>query len=94
MSVGLLVIDCILPASQSLKDKRHILKSLSERIRRGFNVAICETEYQDQWQRTQLVIAFVNTNWRMLQGSMAKVIEFIERDRRVMLLDSQARRLC
>lgn len=94
MSVGLLLLDCFIPESQSLKDKRRIISSLSERLRRQFNIAIAEVEYQNQWQRTQLAIVFVNTNWRMLQSSMSKLTEYIDRDRRVEITNTETRQLC
>ena len=94
MSVGLLLLDCFIPESQSLKDKRRIISSLSERLRRQFNIAIAEVEYQNQWQRTQLAIVFVNTNWRMLQSSMSKLTEYVDLDRRVEITNTETRQLC
>jgi uncharacterized protein YlxP (DUF503 family) len=94
VTVGLLLLDCYIPESQSLKDKRRILSSLSERLRRQFNIAIAEVEHQDQWQRAQLAIVLVNTNWRMLQSSMSKLTEYIDRDRRVDITNTETRQLC
>ena len=94
MAIGLLLLDCFMSESQSLKDKRRILSSLTERLRRQFNVAIAEVEYQDQWQRAQLAIVFVNTNWRMLQSSMSKLTEYVDRDRRVEITNTETRQLC
>jgi len=94
MSVGLLLLDCYIPESRSLKDKRRILTSLSERLRRQFNIAIAEVEYQDQWQRAQLAVVLVNTNWRMLQSTSSKLIEYVDRDRRVEVTKTETRQLC
>lgn len=94
MTIGLLLLDCFMSESQSLKDKRRILSSLTERLRRQFNVAIAEVEYQDQWQRAQLAIVFVNTNWRMLQSSMSKLTEYVDRDGRVEVTNTETRQLC
>ncbi len=94
MTVGLLLLDCYIPESQSLKDKRRILTSLAERLRRQFNIAVAEVEYQDQWQRAQLAVVLVNTNWRMLQSSMSKLTEYVDRDRRVEITNTETRQLC
>jgi uncharacterized protein len=94
VSVGLLLLDCFISESQSLKDKRSVLSSLTERLRREFNVAIAEVEYQDKWQRAQLAIVFVNTNWRMLQGSMSKLTEYVDRDGRLEITNTETRQLC
>jgi uncharacterized protein YlxP (DUF503 family) len=94
VSVGLLLLDCFMPESQSLKDKRRILSSLSEQLRRQFNIAIAEVEYQDQWQRARLAVVLVNTNWRMLQSSMSKLTEYVDRDGRVEITNTETRQLC
>jgi hypothetical protein len=93
VTVGLLILDCFISESLSLKDKRRILTSLSERLRRSFNVALCEVDFQDQWQRARLAAVLVNTDWRMLQSTMSKMVEFIDRDRRLQVLDTETRRL-
>jgi len=94
MNVGLLLLECYVGESQSLKDKRRVLASLTERVRRSFNVAVCEVDYQDQWQRSSIALVFVNTNWRMLQSTMSKAVEFIDRDRRLQVIDTETRQLC
>ena len=45
-----------LPFSSSLKDKRQILRSLKDRLRRK-NVSVVESENQDRWQRATMEIA-------------------------------------
>ena len=41
----------VLQNAHSLKDKRHVVKSLKDRLRSKFNVAVAEIDYQDLWQR-------------------------------------------
>ena len=53
-----------LPACQSLKDKRSILKSLKDRMHNRFNVSVGETAHQDLWQRAELTAAVVSTDRR------------------------------
>ncbi len=93
MNIGLLVIDCFFGDSLSLKDKRRILLSLTDRLKRSFNVAICEVDYHDQWQRSKIAIVSINTEWRMLQQSTAKILEIIERDGRINILATELERL-
>ena len=45
-----------LPFSSSLKDKRQIMRSLKDRLRRK-NVSVVESENQDLWQRATMEIA-------------------------------------
>src|SRR5271169_5129587 len=52
MPVGLLTLELYIPDAQSLKDKRQVLRSLKDRLRGHFNVAVAELEHQDLWQRS------------------------------------------
>jgi uncharacterized protein YlxP (DUF503 family) len=45
MPVGLLTLELHLPEAQSLKDKRQVLRSLKDRLRRHFNVAVAELDF-------------------------------------------------
>ena len=49
-----------LAACQSLKDKRHVLKSLKDRLHNRFNVSAAETAHQDLWQRAELTACVVS----------------------------------
>jgi len=62
MIVGLIVWELHLAASQSLKDKRSVLKSLKDRLHQRFNVSVAETAHQDLWQRAELTASVVSTD--------------------------------
>jgi uncharacterized protein YlxP (DUF503 family) len=51
-SIGVLTLELRLDEALSLKDKRHTVKSLKDRLRAKFNVAVAEIGYQDLWQRS------------------------------------------
>jgi uncharacterized protein YlxP (DUF503 family) len=51
-----------LPACQSLKDKRTIVKSLKDRLHNRFNVSVAETGHHDLWQRAELTAAVVGSD--------------------------------
>ena len=51
-----------LAASHSLKDKRHVLKSLKDRLHHRFNVSAAETAHHDLWQRAELTVCVVATD--------------------------------
>ncbi len=63
MIVGLITWELHLEGCHSLKDKRHVLKSLKDRLHNRFNVSAAETDHQDLWQRAELT-ACVVTNER------------------------------
>ncbi len=76
-----------LPESQSLKDKRQVVKSLKERVRNRFNVSIAEVDYLDLWQRCAIGIAVVSTTRAHADEILSKVADFIESDGRAQLLE-------
>lgn len=61
MVVGVLTWQLHLPHSQSLKDKRQVLRSLKDRLRHHFNVSAAETGHHELWQRAELTVAVVST---------------------------------
>ena len=49
-----------LEGCHSLKDKRHILRSLKDRLRNRFNISVAETDHNDLWQRAELTACVVS----------------------------------
>jgi len=60
--VGLVTWELHLEGCQSLKDKRHVLKSLKDRLHNRFNVSAAETDHHDLWQRAELSACVVSTD--------------------------------
>jgi uncharacterized protein YlxP (DUF503 family) len=60
-SVGVLTLELRLENAHSLKDKRQVVRSLKERLRNKFNVAVAEIGYQDLWQRAALAAVTVSS---------------------------------
>jgi uncharacterized protein len=58
--IGVLTLELRLEHSHSLKEKRHVLESLKDRLRHKFNVAVAEIDYHDLWQRS--VVAAVTVS--------------------------------
>jgi uncharacterized protein len=64
MAVGLLSLEIYIPDSRSLKDKRQVLRSLKERLRRKFNIAVAELDQQENAQRSQVGIVSISKSLR------------------------------
>ncbi len=62
MVVGACRVTLRLPENHSLKGKRHVLRSIIERVKHKFNVSIAEIEDQDRWQVSQLGISCVSND--------------------------------
>jgi uncharacterized protein YlxP (DUF503 family) len=79
MPVGLLTLELHIPDAQSLKDKRHVLRSLKDKLRRKFNVAVAELDHQDLWQRSVVGIVTLSNEERHLRESLQKVLDEADR---------------
>ena len=81
MVIGLCTIELHLPASNSLKDKRSVLKSVNRRIRNEFNVSVAEVDDQDLWRSAVLGVVTVSNDRAYVHGLLTKVVNWIERNR-------------
>lgn len=61
-TIGVINLELRLEESHSLKDKRQVVLSLKERLRRRFNVAVAEIDYQDLWQRGVVAAVTVSSD--------------------------------
>ena len=78
MVVGLLSIELHVHGSQSLKDKRMIVRRIKDRLKK-FNVAVSEVEHQDLWQRAGLAVVTVSTDEAHADRELQAVANEIER---------------
>jgi hypothetical protein len=78
MVVGVLEVSLHIPDAQSLKDKRRVIQSLKDRIRRRFNVSLAETDGQDTWQRCSLAAAMVAAQRAAVERELQQVLSVIE----------------
>ena len=75
MFIGVARLELFIPDSSSLKDKRHVLRSVIDGVRRKFNVSIAEVEYQELWQRAALGIACTSESI----GQCRKILQEVEK---------------
>ena len=88
MNVGVCKVRLQIPENQSLKGKRRVIASMSQRIRNRFGVAVAEVGDNDSWQMATLGIACVSGSVRHADEVLDNVIAYIERSREdVVVLD-------
>jgi uncharacterized protein YlxP (DUF503 family) len=80
-SVGVITLELRLDESHSLKDKRHFVKSLKDRLRNKFNVSVAEIDYQDLWQRGLVAVVTVSND----QAHAEQVLQSVEKDAALLL---------
>jgi uncharacterized protein YlxP (DUF503 family) len=79
MLVALERFDLRIPACGSLKEKRHVVKTLSSAIRSKFNVSVAEVEHHDLWQRTALAVAVAAGDGYHAKRVLHEVEKLVER---------------
>jgi len=70
MPIGLLTLEIHLPDARSLKDKRQVLRSLKDRLRHQFNVAVAELDHHDVWQRALVGVVTLSNDEQHLRESL------------------------
>jgi hypothetical protein len=86
MPIAVVTLKLSLAGAHSLKEKRTVIKSLKERLRRSFNISVAETDLQDVWQSAELTAAAVSPDKRMAEAVVSKVVDFARADREAYLV--------
>jgi len=79
--IGVLTLELRLDDARSLKDKRHVVQGLKERLRHRFNVAVAEIDCQELWQRA--VVAAVTVSADRTHAS--QVLDSVEKEAAALL---------
>ena len=79
MPVGLLTLELHIPDAQSLKDKRQVLRSLKDQLRRQFSVAVAELDHQDVWQRSVVGVVTLSNEEKHVNEVLQKVLDEADR---------------
>ena len=78
MVIALLSVELHVHGSQSLKDKRMVLRRIKDRLKK-FNVAVSEVEHHDLWQRAGLAVVTVSTDQAHADRELSAVADEIDR---------------
>jgi len=81
MIVGVCRVTLRLPENGSLKGKRQVVRSLTQRLRNKFNVAVAEVGDNDRWQIATIGVTCLSNDARHAQEQLDTIVAFIERTR-------------
>jgi hypothetical protein len=87
MIIGVLQLHLFIPQANSLKFKRMILKSLKDKIRHKFNVSVAEVNMLDKWQRQDVVVVCVNSNKKLVNSVLCKIVDLVDTQHAIELVD-------
>ena len=71
--IAFLTLELHVEAAQSLKDKRQVVRSLKDRLRAHFNVAVAELDPSGLWNRATIGVVGISHSRDYLDGLMKNV---------------------
>jgi uncharacterized protein YlxP (DUF503 family) len=87
MRVAALRIELHLPAPQSLKEKRAVLRPVIEGMRRLGSYSVAEVGHLDLWQRAAIGVAIVAPDGEGLARQVSKLRRYLDEQLEVEVLD-------
>jgi len=73
MPLARLILEIEIPHAQSLKDRRQVIRSLKDKLRHSFNLAIAELDEATVWNRATLGIAVISASSDYLRGQLQQI---------------------
>ena len=78
MQVGICTIFLRIPENHSLKEERQVVRSVIDRVKHRFNVAITEVDALDSHQTAVLGAAAILNDSRHVNRTLSHVVNFVE----------------
>ena len=79
MHTGYLYVRLLVREARTLKDKRQVVKSIVDRLRNGFNVAVAEVGARDQYQVVLLGIAAVGEDAAGVKATLDRIADALRK---------------
>jgi uncharacterized protein YlxP (DUF503 family) len=78
MIVGAAIVEIRIHGSHSLKQRRGVVRSITQRVGNRFNLSIAEVGGQDTWQRAELGLCSAGTDRPRVRALIESAVAFIE----------------
>ena len=88
-AIGLLEIEFLIPQSQSLKEKRRVVKSIKDKLRQKLNVTVAEVDHQEKLGRCHLAIVTISSSKRDAEGRLAVAEEMVFSNLEIQVIERQ-----
>lgn len=85
MVVGVQSFSLSIPGATSRKARRSVVKSLKDRLRARFNVAVAETGLQEVVNRCELTVATVGDGRSQVDSTLDRIDSFVASEPRVVV---------
>lgn len=67
-----------IPMAASLKGKRSVLKSMTDKVKNSYNVSVAEIEFQDLWQRTTIALVATASSKDAAEREVRRAVRLLE----------------
>ena len=78
MIIGILEIKLHAPYVHSLKEKRMIVRSITAKLKKTYNISVCETTEQDIHQIIVIGIAALASHSAACDSILDQIIDYVE----------------
>jgi len=89
LHIGVLQFTLEIPHAQSLKDKRRVVKSMKDRLRRSFNISLSEVDDLDNCSVATLGVVMAGSDIPYLNSALDNLINTLQDWREATLADHQ-----
>lgn len=77
--IGVAFFSLHLHDAASLKDRRQVVRSLSERVKRHFNLSVADLGPDGVWDGADLAVTCCGSSHREMERRMDQIFSFMER---------------
>jgi uncharacterized protein len=70
-------IELFLPQCHSLKEKRSLIRPITDGLRQRFSLSVAEVDHQDKWQRATIGVVAVSGTASMVDDVLDSVERFV-----------------
>ena len=78
MIVGAAIVEIRIHGSQSLKQRRGVVRSITRRVSNRYNLSIAEVGGQETWQRAEIGICGAGSDRQYVRSQIESAVAFIE----------------
>jgi uncharacterized protein YlxP (DUF503 family) len=75
--IGVVALSAEIPGSASLKDRRQVVRSLSDRLRRHFNVSCADLGPDGMRNRADIAAVFASSSYQEAKTRSEQCLEFL-----------------
>jgi uncharacterized protein len=94
--VGILSVELHFPEAESLKGKRHFVRSAKAQLQHRFGASVAEVDHHELWQRSRLTLSCVAREYREVESLLddaerylrGQEYELVRAEREVVTLDA------